>query len=123
MDLGLAGRRALVTGASRGIGLAVARGLHAEGARVLLHGRDESALAQAAAACGDAPTVLADQTAQATGTAREEVLEKLGAGIPRGRIATPEEIAAPILFLCSEAAANVAGAAWSVDGGTVPSII
>jgi 3-oxoacyl-[acyl-carrier protein] reductase len=261
MDLGLAGRRALVTGASRGIGLAVARGLHAEGVRVLLHGRDEDALGEAAAACGGAPTVsaevtapdagerlraaadealggvdilvnnagtsrnappdeltdedwqsqwelnvmapmrlmralaparaergwgrivnvassagkrpsqrnisyavtkaaelslsrafadayaargvlinsvapgpvgtelwlgeggLADQTAAATGTPREQVLEKLGAGIPRGRIATAEEIAAPIVFLCSEAAANVAGAAWSVDGGTVPVII
>ena len=28
-----------------------------------------------------------------------------------------------IAFLCSEAASNVVGAAWSVDGGTVPVII
>jgi hypothetical protein len=28
-----------------------------------------------------------------------------------------------IVFLCSERAANVAGAAWSVDGGTVSIII
>jgi NAD(P)-dependent dehydrogenase (short-subunit alcohol dehydrogenase family) len=34
MDLGLDGRIAIVTGASRGIGLAVTRGLVAEGARV-----------------------------------------------------------------------------------------
>jgi NAD(P)-dependent dehydrogenase (short-subunit alcohol dehydrogenase family) len=34
-----------------------------------------------------------------------------------------EEIAAVIAFLCSERASNVAGAAWSVDGGAVPVII
>jgi NAD(P)-dependent dehydrogenase (short-subunit alcohol dehydrogenase family) len=39
MDLGLAGRRALVTGASRGIGLAVVRGLVAEGAHVVAAAR------------------------------------------------------------------------------------
>jgi NAD(P)-dependent dehydrogenase (short-subunit alcohol dehydrogenase family) len=35
MDLGLAGKTAVVTGASRGIGLAITRGLAAEGARVV----------------------------------------------------------------------------------------
>jgi NAD(P)-dependent dehydrogenase (short-subunit alcohol dehydrogenase family) len=39
MDLGLSGRRALVTGASRGIGLAVVRGLVAEGAEVVAGAR------------------------------------------------------------------------------------
>ena len=39
MDLGLEGRRALVTGASRGIGLAVVRGLVAEGAEVVAAAR------------------------------------------------------------------------------------
>ena len=41
MDLGLSGTRAIVTGGSSGIGLAVARGLVAEGARVALVARDE----------------------------------------------------------------------------------
>jgi 3-oxoacyl-[acyl-carrier protein] reductase len=36
---------------------------------------------------------------------------------------TEDQIAAVILFLCSERASDVAGAAWSVDGGTVPVII
>jgi NAD(P)-dependent dehydrogenase (short-subunit alcohol dehydrogenase family) len=42
-----AGRRCLVTGSSRGIGLAIARELASRGARLILHGRDEAALAQA----------------------------------------------------------------------------
>jgi NAD(P)-dependent dehydrogenase (short-subunit alcohol dehydrogenase family) len=62
---------------------------------------------------------LADQT----GRPREEVLKSVGAGRPLGRLAEPEEIAAVIVFLCSERASYVTGAAWSADGGTVPIII
>jgi NAD(P)-dependent dehydrogenase (short-subunit alcohol dehydrogenase family) len=54
---------------------------------------------------------------------REAVLAKVGGGRPLGRLAEPEEIAAVIVFLCSERASYVTGAAWSVDGGTVPIII
>jgi gluconate 5-dehydrogenase len=45
----LTGRTALVTGSSRGIGLVLAGGLAAAGAAVVLHGRDEDALAAARA--------------------------------------------------------------------------
>jgi NAD(P)-dependent dehydrogenase (short-subunit alcohol dehydrogenase family) len=48
MDLGLNGRRVLVTGGSQGIGLAVARGFLAEGASVTIVARDAARLAQAA---------------------------------------------------------------------------
>ena len=66
---------------------------------------------------------LADQTAKRTGKTRDEVLEGVGKGRPLGRLAQPEEIAAVIVFLCSDRASFVTGAAWSVDGGTVPVII
>jgi 3-oxoacyl-[acyl-carrier protein] reductase len=42
MDLQLTGKRALVTGSSAGLGEAIARMLAAEGAAVVVHGRDES---------------------------------------------------------------------------------
>lgn len=48
MDLGLGGRRALITGGSRGIGFAVAEALAAEGAAVGLVARDAAGLAAAA---------------------------------------------------------------------------
>jgi NAD(P)-dependent dehydrogenase (short-subunit alcohol dehydrogenase family) len=48
MDLELTGRRAVVTGGSRGIGLAVGRALATEGADVALVARDKDALARAA---------------------------------------------------------------------------
>jgi 3-oxoacyl-[acyl-carrier protein] reductase len=267
MDLGLSGKRCVVTGASRGIGLAVARGLAAEGARVLLVGRSTQALEEAADALRDAapepqveifaadvtdlaaagaivaaaqarlggldvlvnnagssaniplgelseadwelqwqlnvrgpdrlmraaaplmaaggwgrivnvasssgkrssatnvaysvtktaqlalsrahaeawaaqgvlvnavtpgptaselwtaPGGLADQAAAARGITREEALAAAARRAPRGRLGEPAEIAAAILFLCSAQAANVVGAAWSVDGGAVPSIV
>jgi 3-oxoacyl-[acyl-carrier protein] reductase len=66
---------------------------------------------------------LADQQAARTGRSREEVLAAVGAGRPLGRLAEPEEIAAVVVFLCSERASYVTGAAWSADGGTVPIII
>ncbi|MEI3853851.1 MULTISPECIES: SDR family oxidoreductase [unclassified Ensifer] len=50
----LNGRRALVTGSSQGIGLALARGLAAHGAALVLNGRDRSKLEAAAAALKDA---------------------------------------------------------------------
>ncbi|HEV2724357.1 MAG TPA: SDR family oxidoreductase [Thermoleophilaceae bacterium] len=66
---------------------------------------------------------LADQAARAKGISREEALEAAAAKIPLGRLGTEEEIAAVIVFLCSQRASNVTGAAWSADGGAVPLFI
>lgn len=58
----LAGRRALVTGSSQGIGLALAQGLAAAGAQVVLNGRDTAKLAAAAALIPGALTLAFDAT-------------------------------------------------------------
>jgi 3-oxoacyl-[acyl-carrier protein] reductase len=70
-----------------------------------------------------APGGLADQAAKAAGTTREKILEATASRLPLGRLGEVQEIANVITFLCSEAASNVVGAAWSVDGGAVPVII
>lgn len=59
MDLGLAGRRFVVTGGSRGLGWATAQALSAEGASTLLVARDAGRLAEAQQALGPAHQTLA----------------------------------------------------------------
>jgi len=65
----LDGKVALVTGASSGIGVAIAQALHAQGAQVVLSGRREAELNAVAAALGDRTRVavadLADPAAPA----------------------------------------------------------
>jgi len=70
------------------------------------------------------PGGLLDQARQASGgQSREEARASIGSKRPIGRMATPEEIASVITFLCSDRASFVSGSAWGVDGGTVPVII
>ena len=66
---------------------------------------------------------LADQAAERSGRSRDDVLAGVAKGRPLGRMAEPEEIAAVVVFLCSDRAGYVTGAAWSADGGTVPIIL
>jgi len=65
---------------------------------------------------------VADTVARATGvdpeTARKNVVASIG-GLATGRFTTPEEVAALVVFLCSERAANVTGANYVIDGGLV----
>ncbi len=69
MDLQLAGKRALVTGSSSGIGEAIVRRLAAEGAAVVVHGRDEGRVNAVAAAIraggGNAEIALGDRATDA----------------------------------------------------------
>jgi 3-oxoacyl-[acyl-carrier protein] reductase len=67
---------------------------------------------------------LLDQSREAADLpSREQALSAAGERRPIGRLAEVAEIAGAIVFLCSEQASYVAGAAWSVDGGTVQVII
>ena len=68
MDLGLRGRRALITGGSRGIGFAVAEALAAEGAAVGLIARDAAGLAAAAERLGPRGVPVATAVADVTDT-------------------------------------------------------
>ena len=68
MDLGIAGRGALVAASSAGLGLATAQALAAAGCRVVISGRDEGRLRTAAESVPGATTIVADvsDTAGAT---------------------------------------------------------
>lgn len=51
--------------------------------------------------------------------AMSEARDRITAGIPIGRIATPRDIAGPIVFLCSELARHITGEILNVNGGSV----
>lgn len=70
-----------------------------------------------------APGGLADQLADQRGVSRDAVLSAQAAKVPLGRFARVDEVAAVVCFLCSERASTVTGAAWSADGGSVPTIL
>jgi 3-oxoacyl-[acyl-carrier protein] reductase len=45
--------------------------------------------------------------------------ERIAAAIPVGRIASPDDIAGPIVFLCTKAARHITGEILNVNGGSV----
>jgi 3-oxoacyl-[acyl-carrier protein] reductase len=78
MDLGLGGKVALVTGASTGIGLGIARALRAEGASVAISSRSRERIEAAAAGFGAAGFVHDSADLDAVPALVEGVEEKLG---------------------------------------------
>lgn len=65
MDLGLKGKRALVTGSSSGIGAGIARLLAVEGCAVVVHGRDRAKAQAVADAIGNAEVAVGDLSTDA----------------------------------------------------------
>jgi len=49
----------------------------------------------------------------------EELAEKIEAGIPLGRVASPRDIAGPVLFMASPLARHITGEILNVNGGSV----
>ena len=60
-----------------------------------------------------------DTDMSADALADPKVGPKVRATIPLGRVGTPAEIAAPILFLCTEHAGFITGEVFNVNGGAV----
>lgn len=108
MDLGLAGRVAVVTAASKGLGRATAQALAAEGAKLVLNARDAQALEDLAAGMDDALVVPGDITdpalpgqiveAAAQQWGRVDILVANAGGPPTGRAldVTDEQILAAV---------------------------
>jgi meso-butanediol dehydrogenase/(S,S)-butanediol dehydrogenase/diacetyl reductase len=66
----------------------------------------------------DIDTPMLDAEMAALGISKEEGLAGFGETIPMGRVGTPEEVARAVLFLASNQASFMTGAALPVDGGT-----
>ncbi len=67
---------------------------------------------------GDIDTPMMDAGLAVKEVSSVEIRERLKQHIPIGRIGEPEDVAALVMFLASEAAAFVTGAIVPVDGGT-----
>lgn len=65
------------------------------------------------------PGTTATPMVERLGTSNAEAMAEILSTVPVGRMAAPEEIAAAVVWLCSEAASFVTGHAMVVDGGAL----
>lgn len=68
------------------------------------------------------PGFIATERISELTNSRPDAMKQMVAGIPMGRIGTPEELAAAVTFLASERASYITGAVLQVDGGFTRSI-
>jgi NAD(P)-dependent dehydrogenase (short-subunit alcohol dehydrogenase family) len=136
MDLGLAGKTAVVTGASRGIGLAIVRGLAAEGARVVAGALKISAELDELTAGGAVTPVEVDlstvdgpaRLVAAAGTDLDILVNNVGAAPPRldGFLAVTDEMWLATLNLNLMAAVRATRSALPVmlarQGGVIVNV-
>jgi NAD(P)-dependent dehydrogenase (short-subunit alcohol dehydrogenase family) len=66
---------------------------------------------------GDVETPMLYAEGAARGLGLKEAVREADKGSPTGRVTTPEEVAALVVFLASDAAAQITGAAIPIDGG------
>jgi NAD(P)-dependent dehydrogenase (short-subunit alcohol dehydrogenase family) len=69
------------------------------------------------------PGGLAEQIAAREGITPEAAIERQSTKVPLGRFGEADEVASVVVFLCSERASWITGAAWSADGGTWQSML
>jgi NAD(P)-dependent dehydrogenase (short-subunit alcohol dehydrogenase family) len=115
MDLGIAGRKAIVCASSRGLGKACARALAEAGCEVVINGRDAKTLNATA-------TELANITgakiiAVVADVSTAEGQKALTDRIAMKRLGTTQDIANGVLFFASPLGSFVNGQILSVDGG------
>ena len=66
---------------------------------------------------GDVETPMLYQEGAARGLSREEAMEESAAASPTGAVTSPEDVASLAVYLASDAAKQITGAAISIDGG------
>jgi len=122
MNLDLAGRLALVSSSTAGIGHAIATALAAEGARVIVNGRTQAAVD---AAITRVEPAAGGALAKADGKSFEayvkEFFETVRPTSLIKRFETPEEVASMVAYIASPLSSGTTGAALRVDGGCLKS--